>query len=174
MITKLHRAWSTISLLSYHEKPQKKTCNHKDCQNFTQPEVPDQPDLPRTWKLQLHPIHGNNFMWSTFQNQSQLPSNLIVDKVTGRFTSTSTWCLCSTSWATNSLSSAWKSIFLFFLACDKTNRPADWFYSTEYFQVQVCRCGGDRRELPETTKSAPLQNPLLLQHPLTKVVTKIH
>ena len=61
-----------------------------------------------------------------------------------------------------------------FLACVKTNLPADQFYSTKCFQVQVCRCGGDRRELPETTKSAPLQNPLLLQHPLTEVVTKIH
>ena len=40
------------------------------------------------------------------------PHEEIADKVTGRFTSTSTWCLCSISWATNSLSSAWKSILL--------------------------------------------------------------
>ena len=36
----------------------------------------------------------------------------IAAKMTGRFTSTSTWCLCSISWATNSHSSAWKSILL--------------------------------------------------------------
>ena len=99
------------------------------------------------------------------------PLDKIADKVTGRFTSTSTWCLCSISWATNSLSSAWKSILLV-LACDKTNVPADWFYSSEYFQVQVRWCGGNRRELPETTKSAAFQNPLLLQHPLTEVIKK--
>ena len=101
------------------------------------------------------------------------PHDEIAAKMTGRFTSTSTWCLCSISWATNSLSSAWKSIRLF-LASDETNRLAVKFYSSEYFQVQVCWCGGDRRELPETTKSAAFQNSLFLQHPLTEVVTKIH
>jgi len=65
-------------------------------------------------------------------------------------------------------------VLYFFLASDKTNRPADKFYSSDYFQVQVCWCGGDRRELSETSKSAALQNSLFLQHPLTKVVTKIH
>ena len=28
-------------------------------------------------------------------------------------------------------------VFYFFLARDETNRPADKFYSSEYFQVQV-------------------------------------
>ena len=37
-------------------------------------------------------------------------------------------------------------------------------------QVQVCWCGGDRRELSKASKASTFKNPFLLQHPFTKVI----
>jgi len=67
-------------------------------------------------KLNFVNCHGSllttlqhcNKIFPSLDSMSILQSDL-TRSCLDRFTSTSTWCLCSTSWATNSHSSAWKS-----------------------------------------------------------------
>ena len=110
-----------------HDDQWNQCCDPDDCQNSTQPEVPDQPDLPRTWKLQLHPIHGDHLMWSSFQNQSQLPSNLmkklLIKLLAGLLPRARDAFARPAGQQTHSAQLG--KVLYFFLAFDETNRPAD-------------------------------------------------
>ena len=79
-------------------------------------------------------------MWSSFQNQSQLPSNpmkkLLIKLLAGLLPRARGAFARPAGQQTHTAQLG--KVLYFFLASDETNRPADKFYSSEYFQVQVC------------------------------------